>query len=187
MLIFTKFRKISQILPEFCFFFAKFWPNFFGIFPKCSIFWKLVENGTVKFAISKKFASSQVQIWNLEVRSSSSLKSLFATQVSAQRTPARRRASVASRSGRKRRPLGGAARECFRWLRDMPWQRRRLHHQVQARSAYSFSGLGGFGNGLNKWSEIGQSNWIPLSALSKSMPATKYSFESAWQAQQKRH
>ena len=50
--------------------------NFFGIFPKCSIFW----NGTVKFAISKKFASSQVQIWDLEVRSSSSPKSSFATQ-----------------------------------------------------------------------------------------------------------
>ena len=37
----------------------------------------------MKFESSKKFASSQVQIWNLEVRSSSSLKSLFATQVSA--------------------------------------------------------------------------------------------------------
>ena len=36
--------------------------NFLGILPNCSIFWKLLEKGTVKFESSKKFASSQVQI-----------------------------------------------------------------------------------------------------------------------------
>ena len=35
---FFNFCKFLQILPGFCRIFAKFWPNFFGILPKCSIF-----------------------------------------------------------------------------------------------------------------------------------------------------
>ena len=48
---------------------AKFWPNFFGIFPKCSIFWKLLEK-VLKFGEVRNFNKK----WSSEVRWSSKFK-----------------------------------------------------------------------------------------------------------------
>ena len=81
---FAKFCKILRVLPKFAEFLLNFGQIFSGFFQNAAFFLKigkLLENGTVEFENSKKFASSQVQnfeFFNLNFEIS---KLLFATQV----------------------------------------------------------------------------------------------------------